>query len=235
MNDLDPIALAAMAAFVLLCAAWLLRRRRAGRKAPHRGADAPPHDSLDTVAGWPPEASRVMSIHERKAFELLRRALPGFLVLAQVPLSRFLRVPTRHSYQDWLARAGSLSADLLICDAGSRVVAVVDIRAADETERARRRHDRLARVLKAAGIRVYTWREGDLPSLSDIRSLLASDLAPRRAVPAGPVTAGPLIPVPEIEEVLAAGDHAFADTGAEPVPSAFLDELDSERGQLSKA
>ncbi|MCK7499395.1 MAG: hypothetical protein MZW92_59990 [Comamonadaceae bacterium] len=25
------------------------------------------------------------------------RALPGFLVLAQVPLSRFLRVPTRHS------------------------------------------------------------------------------------------------------------------------------------------
>lgn len=236
MNVLDPIALGAMAALALLLVLLAVRRRSGaprGRASPR----AAPRDSLDTVAAWPPEASRVLSMHERKAFELLRRALPGFIVLAQVPLSRFLRVPTRHSYTDWMQRAGSLSADLLICDQGSRVVAVVDIRAATESERSRRRHDRLGRVLKAAGIRVYTWREDDLPSLSNLRSSLANDLAPPQPSVARPATSQPmpLIPVPEIEEVLAAGDHLFQDTGHEPVPSAFLDEMESERGQLSKA
>ena len=46
----------------------------------------------------------------------------------------------------------------------------------------------------------------------------------------------PLIPVADIEEVLADGDLASYDTGMEPVPSGFYDEeLDSVRGQLSKA
>jgi hypothetical protein len=44
----------------------------------------------------------------------------------------------------------------------------------------------------------------------------------------------PLIPVPEIEEVLAEGDLAAYD-GLEPVPSGFYEDLDSVRGQLSKA
>jgi len=58
---------------------------------------------------------------------------------------------------------GSLSADLLLCDSGSRVLAVIDIRNAEETERSRRRHERMARVLRAARIPVYEWREGQLP------------------------------------------------------------------------
>ena len=62
----------------------------------------------------------------------LRSAAPGLMVLAQVPLSRFLRVPTRHSHAEWLQRVGCLSADLLVCDTGSRVLAVVDIRPVDE-------------------------------------------------------------------------------------------------------
>lgn len=237
MNVLDPIALGAMAVLALLLV-WLALRRRAGTGRARPGARTAPRESLDTVAAWPPESTRVLSMHERKAYELLRRALPGFIVLAQVPLSRFLRVPTRHSYQDWLHRAGSLSADLLICDQGSRVVAVVDIRTSGETERARRRHERLARVLKAAGIRVFTWREDELPSLSRLRSTLAAELAPRESkapLRSAGTQPAPLIPVPEMEEVLAAGDLAFHDTGHEPVPSAFFDELDSQRGQLSKA
>jgi hypothetical protein len=60
----------------------------------------------------------VLTIGERRAYELLRTALPGFLVLAQVPLGRFLRVPTRHSHAEWMQRVGSLSADLLVCNAG---------------------------------------------------------------------------------------------------------------------
>jgi hypothetical protein len=58
----------------------------------------------------------------------------------------------------------------VICDIGSRVLAVVDIRSAEESPRSRRRHERMARVLKAAGIRVHVWREGDLPSASEVRT-----------------------------------------------------------------
>jgi len=235
MNFLDPFASPALLAGLLLLLTLLglrLRQRQGTRRAP------PARDALDTVQAWPPESARVMSIHERQAYDLLRRALPGFLVLAQVPLSRFLRVPTRHSYTDWMQRVGALGADLLLCDGGSRVLAVIDIRAAQETERSRRRHERLARVLKAAGIRVYIWREGELPSLSEVRSALGAELAAAvegtaaKATPSRPM---PLIPVPDIAEVLAAGDALAYDAAMEPVPSAFFDEMDSVRGQFSKA
>ena len=230
MNPLDPIAAPVLVAALLLLLTWLAwhlrQRQRQG------GRHAEPRDALDTVQSWPPESSRVMTIHERQAYELLRRALPGFMVLAQVPLARFLRVPTRHSYGEWMQRVGSLSADLLLCDAGSRVLAVMDIRAAQETERSRRRHERLGRVLKAAGIRVHVWREGELPSLAEVRSALAAELAPPAASAPRPTPSRPmpLIPIADIHEVLAAGDEAAYDAAMEPVPSSFFDDLDSVSG-----
>lgn len=222
MELLDPISAAALGAAALLMISLLVVRRR------QRGAPRTPRqEALDTVADWPPEAARVLGVHERQAYDLLRRAAPGFMVLAQVPLSRFVRVPTRHSYSDWMQRAGQLNADLLVCDAGSRVLTVIDIRSPDETARSRRRHERLARVLKAAGVQVQVWREGALPSASDVRStlgaLIGGDAAPK-ATSSQPM---PLIPVPEIEEILAEGDAL--DHSMEPVPSGFYDELEPSR------
>jgi len=233
MSFLDPSQSPGVLLAVLLLLTLLALRIRQ-RQGPRRGA-AQARDALDTVASWPPESARVMSIHERQAYELLRRALPGMLVLAQVPLARFLRVPTRHSYNDWLQRAGSLNADLLLCDAGSRVLAVIDIRAPHETERSRRRHERLGRVLRAAGVRVFTWREGELPSLAEIRSGLATELMPPENAPkAVSSRPAPLIPVGDIEEVLADGDAASYDAGMEPVPSGFYEDADSVRGELAR-
>ena len=128
---------ALVAAAALLLTLFVVRRR--GRQNNTR---AGLRDSLDTVQDWPPEPARVMTVQERQSYELLRRALPGYMVLAQVPLSRFVRVPTRHSYTEWLQRVGTLSADLLVCDTGSRVLAVIDVRANEESARSRRRHER---------------------------------------------------------------------------------------------
>jgi Protein of unknown function (DUF2726) len=181
------------------------------------------------VIDWPPQSVRVLTVAERESYDLLRKSLPGFMVLAQVPLARFVRVPTRHSYNDWMQRVGNISADLLLCDSGSRVLAVVDVRSADETERARRRHDRMARVLKAAGIKVYTWRENALPTATQVRALVGAELA--RNAGLKPVATSskpmPLIPVAEIEEILAEGDDAQYDAGMEPVPSGFFDDMET--------
>lgn len=223
MEHLDPLSAAA-----LVAACGLMLSLMAVRRRQRSGGRSARQDALDTVASWPPEAARILSVTERQAFELLKRALPGFMVLAQVPLSRFVRVPMRHSYNDWLQRVGQLSADLVICDIGSRVLAVVDIRSAEESPRSRRRHERMARVLKAAGIRVHVWREGDLPSASEVRSVIGAVLVDNAPRPTNSRPM-PLIPVPEIAEIdqlLAEGDQFDYGAGMEPVASAFFDELE---------
>ncbi|HMO47435.1 MAG TPA: DUF2726 domain-containing protein [Rubrivivax sp.] len=228
MGLTDPLAVLAACSTLVLLALLIRQRRRAGARRPDARRDA-----LDTVQDWKPEAARVLTIAERRAYELLRSALPGFLVLAQVPLSRFVRVPMRHSHAEWMQRVGSLSADLLVCNGGSRVLAVIDIRPAEQTERSQRRHERMARVLKSAGIEVQVWSEDRLPSAAEVRSLLGSVLERSAGAAAGaqPQKASgsrpmPLIPVAEMEELLMHGDAAAQDTSYEPVPSAFFDEFE---------
>ena len=227
MEFLPSIPSLALPATVLLALTLFLLRMR--QRTHERRSSA--REALDTVAAWQPEATRVLTITERQAYELLRHAMPGFLVLAQVPLSRFLRVPSRHSYADWLQRVGSLNADLLLCDAGSRVLAAIDIRSPQESERARRRHERMARVLRAAGIHVFTWRDGELPPTAEVRRAMAPLMGPltpaRKPSLSRPM---PLIPVADIAEILSEGDRAALeacmDAANEPVPSAFMDELE---------
>jgi hypothetical protein len=175
-----------------------------------------------------PELSRVMTGPERRAYEILSQATPQHLVLAQVPLSRFLRVSARHSYSVWLQRVGNINADLLLCDTDSRVLAVIDMRSATESERARRRHDRMGRVLRAAGITVLVWTDDELPSVAEVRNLMIPVLNRSRSMPALQVSQSKplaLIPVAEMEELLAPGDELAQDAAMEPVPSTLFDLL----------
>jgi hypothetical protein len=219
MDLLEPTTAAILGALALLAALWL-RRRLAGPRT------TAAEDTLDTVQAWPPQAVRVMTLGERQAFEILRRALPGHVVLAQVPLSRFISVPTRFPYAQWLQRAGRLGVDLLVCDFSSRAVAAVEVRTHDESARSAKRHQRLVEVLRAAGVKVHEWNEDDLPSVAEARDMF---------FPKAPVTAEhevavspngrPLIPVAEIQEMLAEGDTT--DYGQlEPVPSGFFEDED---------
>jgi hypothetical protein len=227
LPSLATVALPAALLAVLLLLAMRWRHRLLGR-------DEEAREAIDTVAGWPPEAARVLTVDERQAFDVLHRAFPHHLVLAQVPLSRFLRVPLRRSYNEWLQRVGTLSADLLLCDAGSRVIAVVDIRSATESERARRRHERMARVLRQAAVHVITWREGELPDVAAARAMITPLLQPgSMAAKAQSSRPMPLIPVAEMEE-LPEDDRGFAatvygprhDHEHDPVSSDYFDDLE---------
>jgi len=221
MNLLDPTAAAALlGALALLLTGVRLRSRHAKPQA------SVGDENLDTVQAWPPQAVRVMTLGERQAYEILRRALPGHVVLAQVPLSRFISVPTRFPYAQWLQRAGRLGVDLLVCDFSSRAVAAVEVRTADESARSAKRHQRLVEVLRAAGVTVHEWNEDDLPSVAEVRELF-NPKAATRAEEVTAVTRGgrALLPVAEIQELLADGDAT--DYGQlEPVPSGFFDDED---------
>jgi Protein of unknown function (DUF2726) len=225
MVSLEPAAIAALLISALLTLLLVARRRRGASDA-GRAADS---EVLDTVQAWPPQAVRVMTLPERLAYGTLRRALPRHLVLAQVPLSRFISVPSSNSYSQWLNRAGRLNVDLLVCDSSSKVIAAVEVRSGDQTQRSIARHNRLAQVLEAAGVKVHVWSDNDLPSIAAVRELFKNSKGDASMSDDGEVDIGGrhMIPVPEIQEVLMEGDHLDYNQANEPVPSGFFDDLDA--------
>src|SRR5829696_3881865 len=120
---MEPYLISVIALACALPLVWWLARRTG---PPERQEQ--PSERMDTLAAWPPEATRVLRSSERLAFSTLKLALPGYLILAQVPLARFLTVPKRNSYAEWMRRLGNQCVDFVICDVTSQVVAVVEVR-----------------------------------------------------------------------------------------------------------
>jgi len=192
------------------------------------------NDDLDTVAAWPPEITRLMSGGERAAHDTLVKALPECMIFSQVALARFIRVPRRNSYAEWLTRVGHLSVDFLICDRASLVIGAVSVQAMQESERAARRRARMTRVLKAAKIKVFVWREQAIPTPEAARDQITQRIVMPDAIPEPVVIGTPKVPRPvvagntgkiPVAEVL----PEAPDDGArrEPPSSTWFDDLDS--------
>jgi hypothetical protein len=195
------------------------------------------NEDIDTVLAWPPEVTRLLTGGERSAREVLLKALPECVMFAQVPLARFIKVPRRHSYAEWLTRVGHLCADLVICDRSTLVIGVVLLTSTRSSERADRRRSRMTRVLKAAGVKVFLWREESLPSPELARDQITQRIGdieevgarkPEISEPRSPVRPAPgSIPVPEVLNI------PFDDEPRqEPPPSTWFDDLDSGRVPL---
>jgi hypothetical protein len=215
------VAAIAVALIAAVCMFFIARGRRRAQ------AEFRALDDLDTVMGWTPEATRVMSSTERRAHRMLIEALPEHTVLAQVSLARFLKVPKRRSYGEWLGRVGYLSADLLVCDRSSNVLTVIEIHSSRDSLRSRERHERMTRVLKAAGIRVIRWNEDEIPSPELARAQIlaqASESAPAPLRPSSSSYRLTDLPVAEASE-LNLDDESHPTR--EPTPSTWFDDFDS--------
>ena len=235
MGSISMAWLAGVPVALLLIVWWWRKRREAGNEAVQAG------DRIDTLIGWPPQATRVLNHPERAAFALLVRALPDYMILAQVPLSRFLTVPKRHSYADWLRRLGYQCVDFAVCDMDAQVVAVIELQpsTARVTERARKRLARMSRTLKAAKISLQVWAEQSLPTAESVRELIV----PKPSVQTLPTA-------PSVAAIAAASSapaarNPFDDTARdstqdehiellEPPPSTWFDDMDSEPVPLAK-
>ena len=235
MNTLQ-IALVSLATALLL--GWLWLRRRGSQVSVEASA---PSERIDTLIGWPPQATRVLTSRERVAFSTLVRALPEYMVLAQVPMARFLSVPKRHSYADWLRRVGYQCVDFAVCDMAAQVIAVVELQ--DEktqpSDRARKRTARMSRSLQAANIPLLVWRNDALPSTAAARAAIlpkppaisaAVTASNPRAAPVSPIMAGPN-PFDEMNRDSTQDEMIEL---LEPPPSTWFDDLDSDLAPLSK-
>jgi hypothetical protein len=219
---MDLLRILSAVLLVVLVAVFWRFRARARTTADIEGG------RLDTVAAWSPTATRILTTAEQLAYKTLARALEGYMILAQVPLARFLRVPTRYSYSEWLRRLGNQCADLVVCDMASEVIAVVNVQPppGEMGERTKKRNKRMARVLKAANIPLHVWTSNALPTVDEARAMLlprpATDEATARP-PAEPTRSrpGPLEPTDDD----AARDER--DAMLEPPPSTWFDEFNS--------
>ena len=218
-DAMNPYLISVIALACALPLVWWLARRGTAPQRPEQ-----PADRLDTLAGWPPETMRVLRSSERLAFSTLKLALPGYMILAQVPIARFIAVPKRNSYAEWMRRIGSQCVDFIVCDVTSQVVAVVEIRPPPETisDKLRTRLERVARTLKATQIPLHVWNEERLPSIDAARDRILPD-AP--AVPANLArrSVAQAQALPELSGIEALGGASEATAGPTPLDAQNTD------------
>ena len=236
--SLDVLLLLGVVVLIGLVAYLVMKGRRQRPDPEDGGGSGRNREDVDTLTAWPPEVTRLLTGGERAAHEVLTKALPECLIFAQVPLARFIKVPRRHSYAEWLTRIGHLCADFVICDRASLVIGAVRLQTMRDSARAGRRRARMTRVLKAAGGKVFTWREEALPNAETAREQIIQRTGVPNAAPVveasrglRPSPIGPNgIPLPEVVTM-------GADDGPrqEPPPSTWFDNLDSGRVPLDPA
>ena len=76
---------------------------------------------------WPFYAKKPLSQPEQVLYFRLVQALPEHIILAQVQLSRLLGVKKGNNYQSWFNRINRMSADFVVCNKDSSIVAVIEL------------------------------------------------------------------------------------------------------------
>src|SRR4030066_413730 len=76
---------------------------------------------------WPFYAKKPLTQPEQILYFRLLNALPEHIVLAQVQLSRFLGVKKGNNFQAWNNRINRMSADFVVCNKDSSIVAVIEL------------------------------------------------------------------------------------------------------------
>ncbi|PHV12455.1 DUF2726 domain-containing protein [Chitinimonas sp. BJB300] len=127
---------------------------------------------------WPLVVKRPLSQPEQVLYYRLIEALPGFVILPQVSLSRFLDVKKGvKNPMSWLNRVNRMSVDYLVCSPAMQIVAVIELDDASHKRPNRIKADETKkRVLTTAGIHIIRWHVQSLPKVSAIEARL--QLAP---------------------------------------------------------
>ncbi len=153
--------------FVLVSAALLFGITKAKKK--EKKSDAP----------WPFYAKKPLSVPEQVLYFRLCQALPEFVILAQVGLSRILGVKKGNNLGEWLNRINRMSIDFVICAKDSSIVAVIELDDSSHERADRQRADaRKDKALSSAGIRLIRWHVKSIPDAETIRSMFIKAQSP---------------------------------------------------------
>jgi very-short-patch-repair endonuclease len=131
---------------------------------------------------WPLDVCRtVLTEPEQILYRRLMHALPNNLIFAQVQLSRFLVVKRGVPRQTWFNRISQLSADFLILNPDTSVVAAIELDDGSHLRVSRRAADaRKTQALQSAGVTLIRWHVGALPDEAAIRAAFGCAADPGR-------------------------------------------------------
>lgn len=123
---------------------------------------------------WPFYGKKVLTPPEQILYFRLLDALPDHVILAQVQLSRFLGVKKGHNFHAWNNRINRMSADFLICQKDSSVVAAIELDDSTHEKKKRKEADQKKdAAIAAAGIPMVRWKVTEIPSVEEITNSLA--------------------------------------------------------------
>lgn len=131
---------------------------------------------------WPFYAKKPLSQPEQVLYFRLIQALPDHIILAQVQLSRLLGVKKGNNFQSWNNRINRMSADFVVCNKDSSIVAVIELD--DSTHQ---REDRQAadakkdRALASADIRIVRWQAKSIPDIASIKTTFIPVISGQKA------------------------------------------------------
>lgn len=120
---------------------------------------------------WPFYAKKPLSQPEQVLYFRLVQALPEHIILAQVQLSRLLGVKKGNNYQAWFNRINRMSADFVVCNKDSSIVAVIELDDATHQKEDRQAADaKKDKALASANVRVIRWQAKAIPDVAKIKS-----------------------------------------------------------------
>ena len=159
-------ALAVLIVLGIVVAAWLFKARH-------------PKTRPALPTEWALTARPVFSTEERRAYRLLREALPHHIVLSKLPLVRFCQPNDPNEVRYWFDLLGTSHVAFAICSANGRVLAAIDL----DTDRAtsRRLMQIKQSVLGACRVRYLHCSVDNLPSVAELQLLVPSVGAASRA------------------------------------------------------
>ena len=147
------LATLALALSGLTMALWLAQRR--------------PANSGKLPTEWPLAARPVFSSDERRTYRHLRQALPGYMLLAKLPLVRFCQPSDPEMVRQWYRLLGSAQVAFAVCTPQGRVLLAVDLESQRKpSPRGERALEIKRRALAACDIAYERWQADRLPSPS---------------------------------------------------------------------
>jgi hypothetical protein len=128
------------------------------------------HGSKLTESRWPYHAIKVLSKPEQVLFFRLLEALPEYVVLAQVGLSRVLQVDKGAGSGKWFNVISRKSLDFVICAKDFTVIAAIELDDATHKQQDRMKADfDKDKALSSAGIKLIRWKVNQIPVTREIQ------------------------------------------------------------------
>lgn len=133
---------------------------------------------------WPFYAKKPLSQPEQVLYSRLIQALPEYIILAQVQLSQLLGVKKGNNYQAWSNRINRMSADFVVCNKDSSIVAIIELDDATHQREDRQAADaKKDKALTSASVRIVRWQAKSIPDIAAIQATFMPNTAVKRDAP----------------------------------------------------